>query len=243
MERTFYRGTAPGETQRIPEVFTAAEGKTFVARQASSARNYGESIESIVARPDAKILREEDAAFWKLIGRRKPANGWIGSATRKGETVIDAVNDAIRKAEKAGYDIISFSQDADMGTVILNEGAVTRQATSPLTLRPDDTLAGTPTSPDVVPPDAPTAPRTPMQAAVSEAEAVIDRLDTFRSTGRLSASDPQLRRELGKVAKRNGVTLNALLRETMWQAEKPDSEETPAERAFVPASKRQDAAR
>lgn len=125
-ERTFYRGTVPGETKRIDEPFDAAKGKTFVARKESSAKNYGESVEQIRANPDAKILREEDAAFWKLTGRKRPPNGYIGSALRKGERIVDAVNDAIRKAELAGYDILSFASDSDIGTIILNESSVTR---------------------------------------------------------------------------------------------------------------------
>ena len=233
MERTFYRGTAPGETQRIPEVFTAAEGKTFVARQASSARNYGESIESIVARPDAKILREEDAAFWKLIGRRKPANGWIGSATRKGETVIDAVNDAIRKAEKAGYDIISFSQDADMGTVILNEGAVTRQAKSPLTLRPDGTLRGV----------------EPRRSPIEQAQAVVDKAGTATPTpaeitqraieqAEAETAPPKAtvdmdRQELQAEAKRLGVSQRGLTRNLRERIDRAAEGERTRARQFI----------
>ena len=115
-----------GETRRIKEPFTAAEGKTFVSNKASSAKNYGDQIEVIQAHPDAKIINESDPAFWKMIGRRKPPNGYIGSAGRKGETMIDVVNDAIRKAQAAGYDAISFGSDTDIGTILLNEKKFTR---------------------------------------------------------------------------------------------------------------------
>jgi len=133
--RVFYRGTTPGDTRRIDEPFKSASGKTFVARKESSARNYGGSIERIEASPEARILREEDPAFWRLVGRKRPPNGYIGSAVRKGETLTDAVNDAVVKAEKAGYDIISFTSDSDIGTVILNESAVVRQAAPPVVSR------------------------------------------------------------------------------------------------------------
>jgi len=126
--RTFFRGTVPGSTKKIKEPFSAAKGKTFVARKESSAKNYGEQIEKIKAKPDAKILYDEDPAFWKLIKRRKPPNGFIGSATRKGETVIDLVNKSITSAQVAGYDAISFSSDADIGTVILNDNAFVRDS-------------------------------------------------------------------------------------------------------------------
>lgn len=122
----FYRGTVPGETLRIKEPFSAARGYTFVARTPESARNYGESIETIVAKPEAKILKSESPEFWKLIGRKMPPNRYIGSTLRKGETTIDAINDAITKAKNAGYDAISFEQDSDIGTILLNDDAFLR---------------------------------------------------------------------------------------------------------------------
>ena len=125
-ERTFYRGTNPGDTRRIAEPFSEGAGRVFVARAEASARNYGKSIERIVAKPEARILREEDRAFWKLVGRRRPPNGYIGSAARRGETLVDVVNDAIIKAKAAGYDILSFKSDSDIGTVILNNDSVVR---------------------------------------------------------------------------------------------------------------------
>lgn len=124
--QVFYRGTVPGETKRIVEPFSAAKGKLFVARKESSALNYGKQIERIEVKSTAKILKEEDAEFWRLVGRKRPPNGFIGSALRKGESLIDAVNDAIQKAETAGYDILSFASDADIGTIILNKDSIQR---------------------------------------------------------------------------------------------------------------------
>lgn len=126
LAQQFYRGTVPGETKRIDEPFDAARGLTFMARKPESARNYGESIEVITAKPGAKILYSEMPEFWKLIKRRRPPNGFIGSALRRGETVREVVNDAIDKAKAAGYDALSFEQDADIGTIIFNENAFER---------------------------------------------------------------------------------------------------------------------
>ena len=124
--RTFYRGQVPGEPKRIPTVFSEAEGKTFVARTAKSARNYGENIETITAKPDARILYTEDKEFWRVIGKRKPPNMSIYSL--KGD-LIDNINLAIAKAKEAGYDAISFHppHDADIGTIILNDNAFIRE--------------------------------------------------------------------------------------------------------------------
>ena len=122
----FYRGTVPGEKKRIDEPFDAAMGLTFMARKPESARNYGESIETITANPGAKILYSESPEFWRLIKRRRPPNNFIGSALKSGESVRDAINDAINKAREAGYDALSFEQDADIGTIIFNENAFER---------------------------------------------------------------------------------------------------------------------
>lgn len=114
-ELIFYRGTVPGETKRIDEPFTAAKGKTFVARKEKNALYYGKRIEKIKAKPGAKIIYENTKEFNKLIGKMKP-----------NQSYIEFVNNAVVKAEKLGYDIISFERDSDIGTVILNEDAVIR---------------------------------------------------------------------------------------------------------------------
>lgn len=121
--KDFYRGTIPGEPQRIPTVFPSSEGKTFVARNIDSAKCYGNEIQTYRAKPSAKILYEESSEFWKLIGRRKPPNSLLWSALKKGETLVDAVDFAIKKAIENGYDAISFSMDDSIGTVILNNNA------------------------------------------------------------------------------------------------------------------------
>ena len=64
-QKKFYRGTVPKETQRIDEPFSAAKGLTFMARSPISARNYGDNIETIIAKPEAKILYTESPDFWK----------------------------------------------------------------------------------------------------------------------------------------------------------------------------------
>jgi hypothetical protein len=132
--RKFYRGTTGG-TERIKEPFSEAKGLTFVARKPESARMYGNNIEEITATPAAKILDDTSPEFWRLVGRRRPPNGFVGSA--RGGT-IEVVNDAVKKAKAAGYDAVSFSSDADIGTVILNENAFTRGASSPLKSGADD---------------------------------------------------------------------------------------------------------
>jgi len=137
-ERVFYRGTKPGDTRRIAEPFSEAKGLTFVARKPESAQMYGDHIEQFVASPDAKILRDESPEFWKLVKRRRPPNGYVGSA-RGGP--VEVVNDAVRAAKAAGYDAVSFSSDADIGTVILNDKAFSRKPFDPARHDSTDILA------------------------------------------------------------------------------------------------------
>lgn len=120
----FYRGTKIGDDRRIKEPFTAAKGKTFITENVDYAKSYGPDVEKILAKPGAKILREDSPEFWELIGRKRPPNDYIGSVLKKGETLVDVVNSAIIKAEESGYDLISFK--GDIGTVILNEDGVIR---------------------------------------------------------------------------------------------------------------------
>ena len=116
----FFRGTNSGDTRRIDEPFSAAKGKTFMARKRESAAAYGRDIQEITAKPEAKILYQESPEFWSLIGRRRPPNEALGSVPGG---AIENVNRAVSRAEKAGYDAVSFTQDSDIGTVILNEKA------------------------------------------------------------------------------------------------------------------------
>jgi hypothetical protein len=127
-DRIFYRGTTAGDARRINEPFSAAKGMTFAARNIDSAKTYGNSIEKITAKPNARILREEDPAFWRVINRKRPSNGYIGSAGRKGESMVDVINDSIKKAKDSNYDILSFASDTDIGTIILNNNAVLRKS-------------------------------------------------------------------------------------------------------------------
>jgi hypothetical protein len=119
----FYRGTVPGETKRIPDVFPSAKGKTFVARNVDSAKWYGSEIHTYRSNNDAKILYENSPEFWKMIGRRRPPNNYLGSALKSGERLKDLIDLCIRLAIKNRYDAISFESDTDVGTVIINNNA------------------------------------------------------------------------------------------------------------------------
>jgi hypothetical protein len=169
----FYRGTHPeghpNAGKRIDGPFEAdRKGKVFAARRRSSARSYGSEIETFTPRPGARILKQEDPAFWEMIGQEPPPNGDIASLPG---TLVENVDRAVRLAEEAGYDAISFSRDGDIGTVILNEGAFDRISESQKktleALRAPESPV-TPTEPETV--SEPSEPAISPEAAAESVE-------------------------------------------------------------------------
>jgi len=121
----FYRGTVPRETKRIETLFPSAKGKTWVARKKDSAKLYGESVEKITAKHDAKILKEGTREFAIIAKTRKDIRQARGKTT-----LIGRVDGVIKEAKKQGYDAVSFKADSDIGTVILNESKFIRDSFS-----------------------------------------------------------------------------------------------------------------
>ena len=176
---TFYRGTVPGSTERIKEPFEAAKGKTFVARKPESARNYGSEIEEVKAKPGAKILYEGTPEFGKIWGHKKydPELDFTNQ-TKKGENQTGVVNEMVRKAQSAGYDLISFKRDSDIGSIILNEDAFIRgrKPTEPPAAKAE------PIKPPLKPKPAPkpaesVSRQTPPAAAAKAAEPPAPKID------------------------------------------------------------------
>jgi len=118
-EKVFYRGTTSGSTERIESPF--AKDKLFVSSDKKLASAYGENIEIITAKPDAKILYEGTPEFKKVFGKKE-----VMGNLRKGELYPDGLQRAVNAAESAGYDAVHFSQQGNVGTVILNEKAFNR---------------------------------------------------------------------------------------------------------------------
>ena len=233
-QRTFYRGTTPGDTRRIDEPFIAAKGKTFVARTQDAAKSYGSQLETITAKSSAKILNEEDPAFWTLLRRKRPPNGSVFSAVRPGEKPIDLINEAIRRSEGAGYDILSFSRDADVGTIILNDNAVVRAA------RP----------PDVTPPPASAAQIAPVKQIVTpgEARGVAATVDTtgaeaHRLRGMGQQTIPQTPEEAAALANASGPSTladrveNATLTQKAVPAAAESFQPAPPQSTYLPIPK------
>lgn len=118
--RVFYRGTEPGQTERITSPF--AQGKLFVSPTEEGARSYGSSIEQIEAKPSAKILQEGTEEFRKVVGVIDVLRGLKGN-----EKLPVGLQRAVVAAERAGYDAVQFLSPGDVGTVILNENQFIRR--------------------------------------------------------------------------------------------------------------------
>lgn len=107
--RTFYRGTNPGDTRRISTGDAQWDGHLFASSDPEQAKMYGSNIQTIEAKPDAKILYEGSAEFIKVAGK------W-----RKGENLLQYSSRAAQAAREAGYDAVWFKMQGNVGTAIIN---------------------------------------------------------------------------------------------------------------------------
>lgn len=114
----FYRGTNPGATERIRTGAKDWDSYLFAASKPESAKVYGSSIETIKAKPDAKILMEGSREFRSL---GKGING-----RNSGLNMLEWADEMARRAKAAGYDAVHFKRQSDIGTPIINEDAFIR---------------------------------------------------------------------------------------------------------------------
>jgi hypothetical protein len=110
---TYYRGTNPDETKRISTGDPVWDSHLFAADQVKHAKNYGRSIEQIQLKPTAKVLVEGSSDFKKLVGDYKP-----------GESMLSYSSRAAKLAKAAGYDLVHFKLQGDVGTAIMNRDAI-----------------------------------------------------------------------------------------------------------------------
>lgn len=124
----YYRGTTPGDTRRIKTGNPAHDEHLFVTDQAKNAKWYGEQIEQVDLVPGAKILKEGTREFQKIAGKGRS------------QSMLDWSSNTITKAKAAGYDVIHFTRQTDIGTVVLNPKAI--KSRSVTTLAAMRTLGG-----------------------------------------------------------------------------------------------------
>jgi 2'-5' RNA ligase len=109
----YYRGTNPDETKRISTGDPVWDSYLFAADQVKQAKGYGRSIEKIQIKPTAKVLVEGSSDFKKLVGDYKP-----------GENMLSYSSRAAKLAKAAGYDLVHFKRQGDVGTAIINREAI-----------------------------------------------------------------------------------------------------------------------
>lgn len=124
-QRILYRGTT-GSDLRVSGGI--GEGFLFASPHEDVARLYGDAVERIAAKPNARILTEGTPQFAAVTGRKK---GPLLRTMRKGENLKTAADDAIAKAKAAGFDAVEFNSMRDLGTAILNEDAFLRNWSDP----------------------------------------------------------------------------------------------------------------
>jgi hypothetical protein len=111
----FYKGYNPGDTRRIRTGNDYWDSKMFVASDPHRAEFYGTHVRVFDA-PDAKILYEGSRAFISLAKGlrtmlRRPDGRFY---------MLDYYVEVVKRAEAAGYDAVWFSNQGDVGTVVIN---------------------------------------------------------------------------------------------------------------------------
>jgi hypothetical protein len=112
---TVFRGTREGG-KRSDSGIPWWDKHLFVSPDEAVARNYGDKIEKITVRPDAKVLREGTPEFEKL---------YKGAGINNRTQYVDIA----KAAKKAGYDIVHFKPDW-VGSIVLNERALIRRGST-----------------------------------------------------------------------------------------------------------------
>ena len=107
--RDFYRGVSPESSERIVTGNDYWDSLLFVSSSEKSARAYGESVSSVKAKPDAKILYEGSKAF-----------SAVKRATPKQDDYVAYLSSLTRTAQKLGFDAVWFVRQGDIGTAIIN---------------------------------------------------------------------------------------------------------------------------
>jgi len=107
----YFRGFNPGDTRRIKTGDDFWDSKLFVTDTVEGAKIYGNEVEEVVFKEGSRILREGTRGFPR----------W-----RKGENMLEWASRVARKAMQDGYDAVHFNRQTDIGTIVLNENAITR---------------------------------------------------------------------------------------------------------------------
>ena len=116
----YYRGTTPGDVRRIRTGASWWDSKLFVTDTPEGARLYGSSVEALRVRSGARIVREGTPEFAKLA-----------KGIPQGRSMLDWAQEVAQNAEVAGYDLVHFTRQTDIGTVVLNPSAVSALQTYP----------------------------------------------------------------------------------------------------------------
>ena len=113
----YYRGTKKGDKRRIKTGVKAWDNNLFCSKLEEKARWYGPDIEIVTSKPKAKVITEGTKEFEKIFGKIK-----------ENQNLLEWGVFVITKAKELGYQIVEFKRQGDMGTVIMDEKAVIRNA-------------------------------------------------------------------------------------------------------------------
>lgn len=113
--KVYYKGSNPEINKRISTGNEIWDNNIFCADNERSAKLYGNKIEIIAVLDNARILKENTREFKKICGNPK-----------KMQSLLEFYSNALISAKNAGYDIVEFNNQSDVGTVIMNESVIIR---------------------------------------------------------------------------------------------------------------------
>lgn len=113
--KLYFKGSNPECNKRISTGNNIWDNNIFCSDNEKSAKLYGNNIEIIAVLDNAKILKEDSKEFKKICGLPK-----------KLQSLLDFYSHCLVKAKNAGYDIVEFKNQSDIGTVVMNENVIIR---------------------------------------------------------------------------------------------------------------------
>lgn len=119
---TFFKGFTPKDTRRIRTGNEVWDSYFFITDNKKSASLYGSVIKTIKLREDTRILVEGSKEFKKIerIINKKNRN-------KKPFFTLDKYTQITQQAQDEGYHVVKFSNQSDIGTIIMDRNVIISQ--------------------------------------------------------------------------------------------------------------------
>ena len=108
--RIYYKGSNKGDSRRIKTGIDRWDNNLFCTKDREKALWYGKDIEVIKLKEGARVLTEGTKEFSNICKNPK-----------SNESLLDWCVRCIIRANEAGYHVVEFKNQGDIGTAIMDE--------------------------------------------------------------------------------------------------------------------------